>query len=42
LLMLSDGFGVEFRGLIERCSKVFNLLREPAQQVVTLAGISWP
>ena len=40
--MLLDGLGVELCGLIERGSEVFNLLRESAQQVVTLLRISRP
>ena len=42
LLMLLYSLGVELCGLIERGSEVFNLLRESAQQVVTLLRISRP
>jgi hypothetical protein len=40
LLMLLDGLCVELGGLIERGLKVFDLLSELAQQVVTLLRIS--
>jgi hypothetical protein len=42
LLVLLDGLRMELCGLIERGLEVFNLLSEPAQQVVTLARISRP
>jgi hypothetical protein len=42
LLVFLEGLIVDLRGLIKRGLEVFDLLSEPAQQVVTLAGIGGP
>jgi hypothetical protein len=42
LLVLPGRLIVELGGLIERGSKVLNLLGEPVQEVMTVAGISRP
>jgi hypothetical protein len=42
LLVFLDGLIVELRGFFERGLEVLDLLSEPAQQVVTFAGIGGP